>query len=205
MTLSVPKVYSGCSRSSKRQRHWGRRYFADQWPSPWVNCVGRGYTQAEWDSCVQAFKTVGATAADCGVALALEPLNRFETFMINTVADGVRLMEEVDNPAVGLLLDTFHMHIEEKSTPDAIRAAGRHLKHFHTSENDRGSVGSGQVAWADTLQALDEIGYDGWLVVESFNAVIPELAGATCIWRPVAESPEALARESIEFLHRVQA
>lgn len=161
---------------------------------------GRGYTQAEWDTAVESLQAAGAVAASEGVTLALEPLNRFETFMFNTVDDGVRLVEAVDNPAVGLLLDTFHMHIEEKSTPDAIRRAGPHIKHFHTSENDRGTVGTGQVAWSETFAALDEIGYDGWLVVESFNAVIAELAGATCIWRPLAESPEALARESLEFL-----
>ena len=154
---------------------------------------GRGYTQAEWDLCVRSFAEVGTVAASEGVAVALEPLNRFETFMVNSVDDGVRLMDAIDQPAVGLLLDTFHMHIEEKSTPDAIRKAARHIKHFHTSENDRGIVGSGQVAWDATFDALNEIGYDGWLVVESFNAVIPELAGATCIWRPPAESPEALA------------
>lgn len=161
---------------------------------------GRGYTQAEWDTAVQSFQAVGTVAANEGVTLALEPLNRFETFMFNTVEDGIRLVEAVDDPAVGLLLDTFHMHVEEKSTPDAIRRAAGHIKHFHTSENDRGTVGTGQVAWTETFAALDEIGYDGWLVVESFNAVIPELAGATCIWRPLADSPEALARESLEFL-----
>lgn len=70
-------------------------------------------------------------------------------------------MEQVNHPSVGLLLDTFHMHIEEKSPPDAIRQANRHIKHFHTSENDRGTVGSGQVDWSGTFQALDDIGYDG--------------------------------------------
>ena len=161
---------------------------------------GRGYTQTEWDRCVRSFQEIGKFASDAGVTIALEPLNRFETFMINTVDDSVRLMDQVDQPSVGLLLDTFHMHIEEKSTAEAIRKAARHIKHFHTSENDRGTVGTGQVAWSETFAALDEIGYDGWLVVESFNAVIPELAGATCIWRALAESPEALARGSFEFL-----
>lgn len=163
---------------------------------------GRGYTQAEWSACVRSLQEIGKIAAAEGVTLALEPLNRFETFMINTVDDGVRLMDEVNEPSVGLLLDTFHMHIEEKSTPDAIRRGARHIKHFHCSENDRGIVGTGQVAWADTLSALDDVGYDGWLVVESFNAVIPELAGATCIWRPLAESPEALAAGSMAFLRQ---
>lgn len=162
---------------------------------------GRGYTETEWDCCVRSFQEIGKVAADEGVTIALEPLNRFETFMLNTVADGVRLMDQVDHPNVGLLLDTFHMHIEEKSTRDAILSARSHVKHFHCSENDRGTVGTGQVAWDEAFAALNEIGYEGWMTVESFNAVIPELAGATCIWRPLAESPDALARDSFEYIN----
>ncbi|MEM7128858.1 MAG: sugar phosphate isomerase/epimerase family protein [Chloroflexota bacterium] len=161
---------------------------------------GRGYSEEEWERCVHSFQEIGKIAADEGVTIALEPLNRFETFMLNTVDDGVKLMDQVNHPSVGLLLDTFHMHIEEKSIANAIRRAGKHIKHFHCSENDRGTVGTGQVAWEETFQALDEINYDGWMVVESFNAVIPELAGATCIWRQLAESPEALAQQSLQFL-----
>jgi len=161
---------------------------------------GRGFTSQEFDNCVRSLQEVGAVASAEGVTLALEPLNRFETFMLNTVQDCVRLMTAVDQPSVGLLLDTFHMHIEDKSTPAALPRAGIDIKHFHCSENDRGAVGSGQVDWTGTFQALADVQYSGWLVVESFNAVIPELAGATCIWRPLAESPYALANESLSFL-----
>ncbi len=163
---------------------------------------GRGYTTAEWASCVQGLREAGAIAADHGITLALEPLNRFETFIVNTVADGVRLMDEVDQPAVGLLLDTFHMHIEEKQSAAAIRSAARHLKHFHASENDRGIVGSGQVAWPSVFGALQDIQYDRWIVVESFGHAIPELAGAACVWRPLAPSPELLASKSLDYLRK---
>lgn len=163
---------------------------------------GRGYTQAEWDSCVLGLQAVGKSAADQGVTLALEPLNRFETFIVNTVADGVRLVEQVDSPAVGLLLDTFHMHMEEKSSAAAIRQAGRHLKHFHASENDRGTVGSGQVAWPSVFGALHDLHYQGQIVVESFGHAIQELAGAACVWRPLAASPEALAQGSLHYLRK---
>lgn len=163
---------------------------------------GRGYTQAEWDSCVTGLQAAGKIAAAHRITLALEPLNRFETFIVNTVADGVRLVEEVDNPAVGLLLDTFHMHIEEKSTAAAIRHARRHIKHFHASENDRGTVGSGQVAWPSVFGALRDIDYRGQIVVESFGHAIRELAGAACVWRPLAASPEALANGSIHYLRK---
>lgn len=166
---------------------------------------GRGYLPAEWEQAVQSLRQAGEIAARHGVTLALEPLNRFETFFVNTTEDAVRLMDEVNHPAVGLLLDTFHMHIEEKSTIAAIHHAGRHIRHFHLSENDRGVVGSGQVPWKEVFAALDSVGYTGWLTVESFNAVIPELAGATCIWRQLAPSADVLARDSIAFLRRLTA
>ncbi len=163
---------------------------------------GRGIAPEEWDSCVRGLRAAGSIAADHGVTLALEPLNRFETFVVNTVADGVRLLEEVERAAVGLLLDTFHMHIEEKNSAAAIRLAGRHLKHFHASENDRGIVGSGQVAWPAVFGALRDVQYTGWTVVESFGHAIPELAGAACVWRPLAPSPAQLAEESLRYLQR---
>jgi len=163
---------------------------------------GRGYTSNEWDTAVQSFKEISLMAADYGVVLALEPLNRFETFFINTIAAGIRLAEAVDNPSFGLLLDTFHMHIEEKSTLAAIRLAVPHLKHFHCSENDRGTVGSGQVLWKEIFAALKEIHYGGWLVVESFGAAMPELARATCMWRPPAASPTILANDSLRFIQQ---
>lgn len=164
--------------------------------------LGRGYTSAEWDSAIIGFQAVGKIAADFGVEVALEPLNRFETFFFNTVADGIALCQAVNNPAIGLLLDTFHMNIEEKSQAQAIQQAGKHLKHFHCSENDRGSVGTGQVPWVSIFKALQNCDYEGWLTVESFSATIPELAAATCIWRPLAESPDALAMESLSFIQK---
>ncbi|MEM7033374.1 MAG: sugar phosphate isomerase/epimerase [Chloroflexota bacterium] len=161
---------------------------------------GRGYTEAEWESCIIALKEVGNVAQDHGVAIALEPLNRFETFFFNAVSDGVQMCDAVDNPAIGLLLDTFHMNIEEKSQAQAIQSSAKHIKHFHCSENDRGTVGTGQVPWANVFAALNNANYDGWLTVESFSARIPELAAATCIWRPLAESPDALAKDSLRFI-----
>ena len=163
---------------------------------------GRGFDEAEWSAGVTALKELGQIATDEGLTLALEPLNRFETFFVNTVADAVKLMDAVKQPSVGLLLDTFHMNIEEKSIVAAIRQAGPHLKHFHCSENDRGIVGSGHIPWPEILMTLREVGYDGWLTVESFGATIPELAAAACVWRPLAPSPEILAEESVRFIRQ---
>lgn len=161
---------------------------------------GRGPTADELKTAAKALAAAGRMAADAGIVLALEPLNRFETYIVNTVDQGVRLMEDVNHPAVGLLLDTFHMQIEEKSTPGAVVQSAAHLRHFHASENDRGIVGSGQAPWKQVWSALHEIDYSGWVTVESFNAFLPELAGATCIWRPMAPDPMTLARESLAFL-----
>ncbi|GAB4473274.1 MAG: sugar phosphate isomerase/epimerase [Anaerolineae bacterium] len=165
---------------------------------------GRTYSHEEWESAVQAYRQLGVIAADHGVVLALEILNRYIGYFLTTVEDGVRLMDEVDHPSVGLLLDTFHMNIEEKSTPAAIRAAARHLKHFHCSENDRGTVGTGQVPWAAVFEALRKIEYTGWLVVESFAAT-PDMIARTRTWRPPAASPDELARESILFIRQALA
>jgi D-psicose/D-tagatose/L-ribulose 3-epimerase len=132
--------------------------------------------------------------------MAIEPLNRFETHVINTVADAVRLCREVGSPALKVQVDTFHAHIEEKDSAAAIRAAGPFVGHFHASENDRGVPGTGQVAWDGVFRALKDIGYDGWVTIESFATGIVDLCAAACIWRPIYESAEALARDGLAFL-----
>jgi len=155
------------------------------------------------DLAVEELRAVAPFAAELGVVLAIEPLNRFETDLINTVAQGVELCRAVDVPNVGLVLDTFHMNIEEKDPAAAIRAAGQHIASFQASESDRGTVGSGHVDWASIFTALDESGYRGPVIVESFRDDIPEIARAVSIWRPVAASADALARESALFLAKM--
>ena len=120
--------------------------------------------------------------------MAIEPLNRFETDLVNTVEQGLDLCDRIGRDNVGLLLDTFHMNIEEKSIPDAVRMAGERVFHVHTSENDRGAPGSGHIDWEGLFSALGDIGYDGQLVIESFTPEIKEIARAVSLWRPVAAS-----------------
>ena len=139
-------------------------------------------------------------AGERGVGLAIEPLNRFETDLVNTVEQGLDLCERIDRDNVGLLLDTFHMNIEEKSIPDAIRAAGLRVRHFHACENDRGAPGSGHVEWNEVLSALGDVGFDGTVAIESFTPEIQEIARAVSTWRPVARSGVDLARDGLEFL-----
>jgi D-psicose/D-tagatose/L-ribulose 3-epimerase len=155
----------------------------------------------EWDWSVAGLRQAGALAENEGVTVALECLNRFETDLINMAEQAVRLVEEVGSPAVGVHLDTFHMSIEEKDQGQAIRATGSHLKHFHACENDRGTPGSGQVNWQTVRDALREIRYDGHVVIEGFNPEIVDLANGARIWRPMAATPDTLARDGLKFLN----
>jgi D-psicose/D-tagatose/L-ribulose 3-epimerase len=104
-----------------------------------------------------------------------------------------------------MMLDTFHMNIEERSLGDAIRAAGPRLQHVHTCENDRGTPGTGNVAWEEVAKALHDIGYDGPVVIESFTPAVKSIAKAVCIWRPLAASQDALAADGLAFLRQLLA
>lgn len=139
-------------------------------------------------------------AAPKGIKLAFEPLNRFETDMINVVAQGLRFIEDVDRANVGFHLDTFHMHLEEKDSAQAILQAGDRIFHFHACENDRGVPGTGQVYWREIAQALKEVRYSGPVVIESFTAEVKEIARAVCIWREIAPSQDAIATQGLKFL-----
>ena len=171
--------------------------------SPVGRLVGRGRTDEEWQRCVEAYRQIGPHAEGAGVRMALEPLNRFETYFLNIAEDVVRLADEVGSPNVGLHYDTFHANIEERDPVGAIRASGARLFHVHASENDRGPVGAGHVDWKGTFQALQALGYQGWVVVESFLPTIKELAAAAAIWRELAPSGDALAAQSLEFMKRM--
>jgi len=167
---------------------------------------GRPRTRAEWDSCVVGLREAGNRAADRGMMLAVEVLNRFETHFLNTVDDALRLLDDVDHPSVGLHLDTFHLNIEEKHVPAAIRRASCRLAHVHFSENDRGTVGTGHVDWVGARDALRDVGYlasNRWITVETFAGSIPEIAAATAIWRPIVPDPWTYARDSLAYLRQL--
>lgn len=161
--------------------------------------------RAQWDRAVEGLGPVADYAADCGVKLAFEPLNRFETDLVNTVDQGLSLIADIGRPNVGFLLDTFHMNIEEKSIPDAISRAGRHIFEFHACSSDRGTPGEDHLPWPAIATALAETGYDGPVVIEAFTPKIKEIARAVSLWRPLAESEDALARNGLAHLRRVFA
>ena len=144
-------------------------------------------------------------AADHGVVMGIEPLNRFETSYINLAEQAIEVVDRVDHPSCRIMLDSFHMNIEEKSIGAAIRSAGSRLIHFHACENDRGAPGSGNVAWDEVAEGLDEIGYDGPVVIESFTAKVKTIAKAAAIWRPLANSQDELAGDGLIFLRQLLA
>jgi D-psicose/D-tagatose/L-ribulose 3-epimerase len=149
---------------------------------------------------VAYLREVAPYAEERGVTIALEYLNRFEMYLTNTAADLAALVREVDHPRIRMMYDTFHAHIEEKDPRAALQACSDVLVHVHLSESDRSTPGTGQVAWDETFSAIGEIGYDGWVVIEAFGDALPELAGATKIWRRMFESEEQLAREGSAFV-----
>jgi D-psicose/D-tagatose/L-ribulose 3-epimerase len=158
----------------------------------------------ERDWCLEQLDKAGKLAASSGVQLGVEPLNRFETDMVNTVDQALSIVKELSHPNIKVSLDTFHCNIEEKNIPDAIRKIGKELLcHVQGNESDRGTPGTGHLDWTGINIALKEIGYNGAIVLETFGAPSKELAKAACIWRPLANSADELASEGVAFYKQV--
>lgn len=156
----------------------------------------------EWELAVTNLRKVAEKAADKGLELAIEPLNRFESDLINTTADAVRLINDINHPAAKIMVDGFHMSIEEKNLEEAIKLAGDDLIHVQTSENYRGTPGTGQTDWDSFRRGLEAIDYEGIVSIESFTSDNQELADAVCIWGPLAEDQDQLAEEGLKFLEK---
>ncbi len=164
--------------------------------------VSAAQKEQERKWCVENLDQAAKRAEELGVVLALEPLNRFETDMINTVDQAISLVDEVGSPFLKILLDTFHSNIEEKNIPASIIKLGDRLVHVQANENDRGTPGTGHLDWIGIRDALRHIGYRGSLVIETFGAPSKELARAASIWRPLANSADELAEEGFAFLKK---
>ena len=173
---------------------------------PLYSAVGRTWQQTaderkrDTDLLVDQLTKLSAQAADKGVVLCVEPLNRFETSFLNLSSQAIEVVDRVGSPACGILLDTFHMNVEEKSIGEAIKMAGKRLKHLHGCENDRGAPGSGHVPWNEVRDAIRAIGYDGPVVIESFTSKVKTIARAAAIWRSFESSQDALAANGLKFL-----
>jgi D-psicose/D-tagatose/L-ribulose 3-epimerase len=176
---------------------------------PLYSAVGRTWQATaeerarDLELAVAQLSSLAAYAADHGVTLCVEPLNRFETSFINLASQALEVIERVANPACQLMLDTFHMNIEESSMAETIRAVGPRLRHFHASESHRGVPGRGHIPWPEVGQALKDIAYEGPVVIESFTAQVKSIARAAAIWRPLAPTQDAIAFEGLLFLRKL--
>jgi D-psicose/D-tagatose/L-ribulose 3-epimerase len=174
---------------------------------PMYACVGKARLLPPEERKLERSRSVTEIRECCdyamskGMKLAVEPLNRFECDMVNTVSQGLEYIQEVDRPNLGFNLDTFHMHLEEKDSAAAICLAGERLFHVHASENDRGVPGTGQVHWHAIAAALKMVHYNQAIVIESFTPAVKSIAQAVCIWREIAPSQDAIASQGLAFLH----
>jgi len=161
---------------------------------------GQGPTEAERARAAEVHYAAAEVAQQAGIELALEPLNRFEAYFLNTVADAAAYVRRVDHPSLGVMYDTFHANLEEKDPVGCITAHLDVIRHVHISENDRGTPGRGHVPWAETFRALRAGGYDGWLTIEAFGRTLPELAATTCVWRDLSGSDKEVYTEGLTLI-----
>ncbi|MBU2975729.1 sugar phosphate isomerase/epimerase family protein [Zobellia sp. B3R18] len=167
--------------------------------------VSQEQRKIEWDRAVNNLQRVCEMAKANGLSVALEPLNRFESDLINTSKDVMRLINDINRPNAKVLLDGFHMTIEEQNIREAIQLVGDKLIHVQVSENHRGIPGTGLTPWSDFRKGLEDIDYKGSMVIESFTPEIEELAGAVCIWKTLADNQDQFASEGIQFLKKTFA
>lgn len=171
--------------------------------APWAVLKGRRRTDWEYANCVESLRKVAEHAQSAGVFLCLEPVNRYEGYFLNTAEQGKTLLADIGHEYVKLHLDSFQMNIEEQSMYRAVKTAGKDLFHFHVCASHRGVPGTGHIEWDEIFTAFKEIGYDRWLVIESFEPNNPAIGAKVCIWRDLAESSDAIAREGSAFLRRM--
>ena len=157
-------------------------------------------TSDEWNWAIEIFQKVSAVAAAHGITLAVEPVNRSETFFLRTASDALRLCEAVAHPSLGVTIDTFHANIEEKSIEGAIRKLGPHLKHLHASESDRSLLGRGHVNFSAIVTALKAVQYEGFLMIEGFGFSEQEKKAPGYLWAETHVTPKDIAIQGTDYL-----
>ncbi|MBB6635896.1 sugar phosphate isomerase/epimerase family protein [Cohnella thailandensis] len=155
-------------------------------------------TEQEWDWAAEGLREAAVYARELGVQIGLEPVNRYESNLINTCEQALKLKNLVGEPNIKIHLDTYHMNIEEKSFYEATKAAGSDLIHYHICENDRGIPGTGLVDWDSIFRALSELNYTGYAALESFVDVTDNMN--TWVWRQLAPSGDVLVAEGVRFI-----
>ncbi len=208
LTHEEPRVHEHCFHYLEKCFELCRLWDVNFVAGPMYAAAGKArmvsdeQRKIEWDRAVTNLRKVCRMAQNSGCDVALEPLNRFESDLVNTAEDVMRLIGDINHPSAKVLLDGFHMTIEEKSLREALHRVGDRLLHVQVSENDRGIPGTGLTPWGEFKTGLEEIGYEGAMVIESFTPEIKELAGAVCIWKNLAENQDHFASEGLQFLKK---
>jgi D-psicose/D-tagatose/L-ribulose 3-epimerase len=164
--------------------------------------TGAGPTAQERKRGIAFHRQAGDYAAKKDIRFAVEAINRFECYFLNTMAQLNDYLDEVNHPAIQGMYDTFHANIEETDPIAAVRTIGPHLIHVHISENDRGTPGRGHIPLDATLRALKKAKYDGWLTIEAFSRALPAIAAATRVWRDFFPNRETVYREGIKNIRK---
>lgn len=148
-------------------------------------------------------KVAAQYADDYGIDIALEPLSRYDSYLINTAEEMARFIEITGMDNIGILLDTFHMNIEETSMEDAIKSAGSRFRHFQVCENNRGVPGKGSLNWESIAKATKNVGYEGWISLESFTPYEEQFSTRMKSWKPLATSQDKFASEGLDYLKKI--
>ena len=209
LTNDLPAVQENCFQYITQCLDFCNVWDATFLAGPMYSAVGKArmlseeLRKKEWDLAVNNLHKVCNLARDRNLEIALEPLNRFESDMINTADDVLRLVSDINHPAAKIMLDGFHMAIEERNIEQAITSAGNKLIHLQVSENYRGTPGTGQTPWNAFKKGLSNIQYSGTVSIESFTPDVKELAGAVCIWKHLAPTQDGFAQEGLNYLRNL--
>lgn len=205
-TSKYPKIRA----NGLKHLHWaidcleaaGGETLAGPFYQPLGEFSGEAPTKEERAGIVEVHKDAAKHAARVGINLSVEPLNRFECYALNTIADAADIVRKVDEPNYGLLYDTFHVNIEEKDPVGVIGPNIAHINHVHTSATDRGTPGKDHAPWPETFKALKGGGYDSWYVIEAFGASLPGISAATKVWRDFFPNRDEVVEFGHDFLRK---
>ncbi len=164
---------------------------------------GNGPTEDELSRGAEIHRQAAEEAEKVNLKLAIEFLNRFESYVLNTAADAAAYVQRVGHPAFGTMFDTFHANIEEKDPVAAYTQNAASFYHFHVSENDRGTPGKGHVPWPEIFRAVRASGYDRWMTIEAFGRALPDLAAATRVWRDFFPTRDEVYMEGGKFIREM--
>ncbi len=180
----------------------GAQALVGPWYQPLGVFSGDGPSEAELARCADVHRKIAPLTRAANLVCALEPLNRFECYLLNTCEQTSAYLERLEEPNFGILYDSFHANIEEKDPLAALDVAWAkgHINHVHISENDRGTPGKGHAKIRETICSLRAKGYDGWLTIEAFGKALPELAAATRVWRDFFPNEEEVYTEGYRHI-----